>query len=314
MDTMKEEFLNNTLAVVVTYNRLTMLKQCIQHLQTQTADCDILIVDNASTDGTGEWCRENLSDSRSRKIHYSNTGANLGGAGGFNYGLRQACELGYSYAWIMDDDALAQPDCLEQLLKAADETGSFGFLSSIVLWTDGSLCRMNWQRKLHLPKKRSEHHVTEEDVRAGKRIPIQSATFVSVLFPVSVIRKAGLPIKEFFIWCDDIEYTRRISLKHHYPCYAVPQSQIVHHIANNVGTDLATDSKDRISRYNYAFRNENYMYRQYGLKGFGYYLVVCGYNIFKIIKNAPDHKRKRLGVVIRNLFTGLRFNPPVEKI
>lgn len=305
--------MNNTLAVAVTYNRLSMLKECIGHLSAQSICCDILIVDNASSDGTGEWART-LQSTEERKILYANTGANLGGAGGFNFGLRRGCELGYEYIWIMDDDAFAEPDCLEQLLKAAEKTTGFGFLSSIVLWTDGSLCKMNWQRKLHLPKKRSEHHITQEDIRQSCLIPIQSATFVSVLLPARVVRQVGLPIREFFIWCDDIEYTRRIALQHQLPCFAVTDSRIVHHIANNVGTDLATDSEDRIGRYNYAFRNENYMYRQYGLKGFGYYLLVCAYNIFKILKNAPDHKRERISVVIRNLFSGLRFNPPVEKL
>lgn len=42
-------------AVVVTYNRIALLKECIKALQQQTYLCDILIVDNASTDGTEEY-------------------------------------------------------------------------------------------------------------------------------------------------------------------------------------------------------------------------------------------------------------------
>ena len=44
------------LAIVVTYNRLELLKQCLQHLQASRGPAfDILAVDNASTDGSGAW-------------------------------------------------------------------------------------------------------------------------------------------------------------------------------------------------------------------------------------------------------------------
>ena len=299
------------LAIVVTYNRLDMLKGCISHLLAQTYPCDIMIVDNASTDATGEWCKSLLTGKHN--IIYENTGANIGGAGGFNYGMRRCVELGYDYAWVMDDDSFAQTDCLEKLAEAADKVGEFGFLSSACLWTDGSLCKMNWQRKYPLPKKTSEHHLTQEDL-SQELAGIQSCTFVSAFFPVKVIKKVGLPIKEFFIWCDDIEYTRRITLKYKYPAYAVTQSRIVHHIKNNEGTSLATDDPERIPRYNYAFRNENYMYRQYGLKGFAYYLVVIAFNTFKVIARSKSYKMKRLGVIYRNLITGIAFNPKIEYV
>ena len=309
----KDQHSKKVLAIVVTYNRLDMLKSCISCLLDQTYPCDILIVDNASTDETGNWCRSLVSDLPLHRILYENTGANLGGAGGFNYGMRRCVELGYTYAWVMDDDSFAQQDCLEKLLQAADSVGEFGFLSSACLWTDGSLCRMNWQRKYPLPSKISEHHLSQEDL-SKDLVGIQSCTFVSAFFPAEVIKKVGLPIKEFFIWCDDIEYTRRISLKYKYPAYAVPQSRIIHHIKNNEGTSLATDDPERIDRYNYAFRNENYMYRKYGIRGFSYYLVVIAFNTFKVITRSKSHRMKRLGVLYRNLFTGLAFNPKIEYI
>ena len=47
---------NNILTVVVTYNRIEMLKQCTSSIKNQTLQSfDILIVDNASTDGTGDY-------------------------------------------------------------------------------------------------------------------------------------------------------------------------------------------------------------------------------------------------------------------
>ena len=64
-------------AVVVTYNRKELLVQCVEHiLNQQDISCDVLVVDNASTDGTAQRV-QSIPDSR---VRYQNTGANLGGA------------------------------------------------------------------------------------------------------------------------------------------------------------------------------------------------------------------------------------------
>ena len=54
---MMEESMNRIVAVVVTCNRKEMLKQCVESLLLQKASCDVLIVDNASTDGTAEYLK-----------------------------------------------------------------------------------------------------------------------------------------------------------------------------------------------------------------------------------------------------------------
>jgi glycosyltransferase involved in cell wall biosynthesis len=136
---------NRTAAVVVTYNRLTLLNKCIEKLRGQTVPCDILVVDNASTDGTTPWLRE---QEEAGLLRTRNTGGNLGGAGGFNKGMRWAVEDGYKYLWLMDDDCLPEQDALEKLLEADSLlNGSYGWLSSVALWTDGNVCSMNIQRK-----------------------------------------------------------------------------------------------------------------------------------------------------------------------
>ena len=140
---------SKTAAVVVTYNRKDLLEKCIDRLRQQkNAACDIIIVDNASTDGTADMikCQYNVPE-----VIYMNTGANLGGAGGFQYGVKQAVLLGYEYVWIMDDDTLPQETALYELFEADRElNGKWGFLSSVAYWTDGSICRMNIQKRIFL--------------------------------------------------------------------------------------------------------------------------------------------------------------------
>lgn len=218
---------NRVAAVVVTYNRKELLRQNLAALLNQEKYIvDIIIVDNASNDGTEEMI---LKDFSIPQIVYRNTGANLGGAGGFQYGVREAMKnprgYAYEFIWIMDDDTIPHSDSLKELM-AADEKldGKWGWLSSVAYWTDGSICKANRQKKT-LYKFVSNEDLQETLVR------VQMASFVSLLVKTSVIKDVGIPIGEYFIWTDDYEFTGRISAGH--PIYVVPDSKVLHAMKEN---------------------------------------------------------------------------------
>lgn len=293
--------MKKTAAVVVTYNRLDLLRQCAQALRNQTVACDILIVDNASTDGTSQWLASQPD------LHYRDTGSNLGGAGGFNLGMRWAVETGYDYVWVMDDDTLPQPDALEKLLEADKILeGNYGWLSSVALWTDGSECRMNRQK---LNKRFYEFSPL---LKYGL-VQAEQATFVSLFLRSETIRRFGLPIKEFFIWGDDIEFTRRIAVRGGLPCFTVGQSQVIHATKSNVGSNIALDDVERIGRYFYAFRNEAHLYRQEGIKGRAYCAAKRCRDFLWIIRYGKP-KWPRFRVLFRGIWAGFFFRPEVEGI
>lgn len=295
-------------AVVVTYNRLSLLGDCLNQLLAQSVPCDVLVVDNASTDGTGDWVRDFCLSHPT--VRYENTGANLGGAGGFNFGMRRAVESGYDYVWIMDDDCLPKADALERLMEADRLLGGpehYGFLSSAVLWKDGTECKMNRQK---VKKSYFEHlELLEQGI-----IQVEQATFVSLLFPTATICRAGLPIKEFFIWGDDIEYTRRLTIRLGLNCYLAGRSQVIHAMKENNGSSIALDGPERIDRYRYAFRNECYLYRKEGFKGVCYYIAKCGLNLLRVLTKAENKKLKRCGVILSSMCRGVAFRPAVEYV
>ncbi len=298
--------MNKVAAVVVTYNRIELLKQCVEALLKQKYPCDILLVNNNSTDGTEEWA---ISYSQNHEnIKYNNTGANLGGAGGFNYGMRWAVETGYEFIWVMDDDCIPYEDTLEELMNADQILeGNYGWLSSVVLWKDGKECKMNRQ------KLKKSFYDYMELVQYGL-VQAEQATFVSLFLNVTTVKRVGLPIKEFFIWGDDIEYTRRIAVRYKIPSFLVGKSKVVHAMNANSGSSIAVDDKERISRYKFAFRNENYLYRKEGWKGVLYYIAKCGLNIVRVILYSKDYKLKRCYVILNCMSLGLLFNPKVESI
>ena len=254
-------------AVVVTYNRKQLLLECLDCLEAQdlarlgdSYELSVIVVDNASTDGTEEALEPYVTSGR---ISYFNTGENLGGAGGFNYGMRVAVEAGHDYVWVMDDDCMAHPDTLLELLLAGEGLeGDYGYLTSVCLWTDGNPCTMNRQRH--------PLHTTIEDFSPELQ-PCTLASFVSLFVPADVIAELGLPIKDFFIWTDDWEFTRRVSRK--YPCYVVGTSIVTHKCKVNGAGNVALDSGDRIARFRLAYRNDIVLYRGEGVSGYAYVLA-----------------------------------------
>lgn len=288
----------NTAAVVVTYNRLDMLTQCIDCICAQEgAVCDILVVDNASTDGTCAF----VSGLEEPRIHYRNTGANLGGAGGFHFGLRWALEAGYTDLWLMDDDCLPEPDALENLLKAdAELRGEYGWLSSRALWVDGSVCKMNLQRK------NPYQDIAGFDLPL---VPAQMASFVSLFIRAERVRRYGLPIAQFFIWGDDWEYTRRISREE--ACYVVSDSKVVHAMKNATIVNIAQDSEERLARYVYAYRNDVYLYRREGVQGWLWLLLKDAWHAAQVLLYA-ERKWERLRIIFSGFGKGIRFKPEIE--
>ncbi len=286
-------------AIVVTYNRLAFLQRCIEALRAQHSSAlDILIIDNASTDGTGDTLAPLAADGT---IRYHNTGKNLGGAGGFNYGMRLAVEAGYDYLWIMDDDCIPDAGALDALLAADKELdGRYGFLSGVAYWKDGSPCNMNIQ-KTGL-KTKIEDYTTP-------LVPVMMATFVSCFFPRARVLEVGLPIKDFFIWSDDLEYTRRLSRR--YPCYVVNGSRALHDMHSNDKVNIATDSVERLPRYRYLYRNEVYVYRREGLRGWIYFFSRVAFHILKVLRQSTD-KWTKIRVILGSVRDGLRFHPPIE--
>lgn len=236
---------NYICAVVVTYNRKILLSECLDALFSQTQAINkILIIDNASTDGTHKFLQAKgyLDQNVVEYVLLSN---NLGGAGGFHSGIKRAYEAAFEWIWVMDDDAIPEPNALQQLFDAYsrfDLPQRPKLLASKVLWQDGSLHPMNSPVvKVGVPESLliAAQHAT---------VSIRCNTFVSLLLHRSLVEKYGLPIADYFIWADDIEYTARI-LRLEFGV-VVPSSIVWHKTAKKY-----TRMGDAGPRYYYHLRN-----------------------------------------------------------
>jgi len=293
---------NKVTAVVVTYNRKVLLAECLKALLLQNHLCDkIIVVDNNSTDGTQEYIRQLVCENQIKYIYMKK---NTGGAGGFHYGIKEALKENTDYLWVMDDDTIPTPECLSKLIEAANALKQdFGFIASKVIWTDGKPCVMN------IPKVDVNWMYNSECMEAGL-LRLESASFVSLLINREAVIKYGLPIKEFFIWGDDLEFTRRISRRK--PSFYCNKSIVVHKMVANEGTDIFSDSGIRLNRYVYLFRNNAFIARQQGKKFFMKWLFNSLWQCIKLIFKSPDCRVKRCSVVVRGIVKGCFFKPTIE--
>lgn len=195
------------LTVVVTHDRKKQLRICLLKLLAQTEKPEeICIVDNASSDGTFDFIKD-LTQSNPN-ITYLNTGCNQGGSGGFHIGFKKFLESDAEFIWGMDDDAFPEPDALEKLID-------FQILYGRPVC---SVCSA-------IPYENKKDEFSNACAPPAERI--KELTFVGFFMPRKLVETVGLPMKNLFIYYDDIDYSERI-VQAGYEIYSV-RDAIIHH-------------------------------------------------------------------------------------
>ncbi len=193
-------------AVVVTFNRLGLLQRLLERLRSVPELGEILVIDNASTDGTGAWLAATATATEpGPEIHHRTLTENRGGAGGFHDGLAWAMERGADLAWLMDDDGLPDVDCLGTLLTRRDD---FDFWGPVVV-DEADPDRLVFP--IRLPGGTRVVHEMADVTAATADGVIRDVVipFNGVLVTRELVQRIGTPREEFFIWGDDHEYRLR---------------------------------------------------------------------------------------------------------
>lgn len=197
-------------AVIVTYNRLSSLRKCVESLHVQTRKPDlIIIVNNGSSDGTKEYL-DKIQNNKIHVIHQENSGP----GGGFYTGLKFFYELGFDLAWCMDDDCLPEPTALQYLIDTPD----FGVClknSFAVLPEDKTM------HSYYLPPEKRVYLTAE--IITG-----YATLYTGTLFSKEIIKISGYPDPLFFLWGDETEYFFRITVTNNIPAMTFIKSRVVH--------------------------------------------------------------------------------------
>lgn len=190
--------MKNICAVVVTYNRIELLKELINSLKNQTVKLEkIIIVNNASSDGTADW----LSEQNDLDIIEQE---NTGSSGGQYTGIKRAFDLKMDWIWVMDDDVIPEPNCLEKLIQNL----TIKRIHAPLRYSNENIPYLNDVKHFNLtnPFKSLWQGVLKNQDIATEYISAEGITFEGPIFHRSLIEKIGLPEKNFFIYGDDTDF------------------------------------------------------------------------------------------------------------
>jgi GT2 family glycosyltransferase len=189
------------LAHIHTMNDAAVIEQLLEALRRQTRPPDaILIVDNASTDGT-------LDRAFSEAVAIVRNPKNLGTSGAIRIGLAHALEHGFDWTWIFDADSVPEPDLLEKLLAFFERLPSAPreqvcFLAGLPLGAAGEV---------------KEPPISLEGEKM-RRLPLASARdftqcdcllWSGSLFHMAAVARIGLPSADYMLDLAEVEYGYR---------------------------------------------------------------------------------------------------------
>lgn len=216
---------------------------------------------------------------------------NIGGAGGFNRGIKEAMKLNPDWVWIMDDDAEPQKNCLENLTKEIDGSDNIGVLCPII--KHKATNEIQWYHHKILDKKMYKDFPinsikSENEIFQSSLTKLDANAFVGPLIDSELIKKYGFPEKEYFIWSDDLEYTYRLSQEK--SCYLSTKS-IIFHKDKNINPKTGKVNINSIWKQYYGIRNRILFIRKHQTNPF--------YRIIYYFKTLVNCVRKSLSLMLK---------------
>lgn len=227
--------------VVLQYGGGSDTVECLESLREVPGDWRVVVVDNASPDGSCGIVREHLCanhpedwaelalapDARpdvvpDRRFLLVRSGENSGYAGGNNLGVRLALRIpGVEFCWLLNNDTVVRPDALDELLRRARETGA-DLVGGSLHEADGrgiQACHGRYSPWSGVPT-----HVRDPLAPLDRHC---YAVGASLLVRRRVF-DAGIALREeFFLYCEDAEFCFRAAAAG-FALATAPRSVVVH--------------------------------------------------------------------------------------
>lgn len=292
--------------VVVTYNRADLLRGMLTGLAAQTRPPEaVIVVDNASTDHTQQVLDDAIALGLSDRLLRLRLTDNTGGAGGFHAGLGLAHERGFDRMWLMDDDVVPAPDCLEVLLRhdqpalMAVREDRHGRL------VEKAALRFDLRNPLRIKPKTAMVETTY-GTRAAmpETVPLENVAFEGFLVRRDVVDAVGLPDPEYFIFYDDVDFALRVR-RAGFEIRAVRDAVLVR--------QLDFDQQHALDTWKgfYMYRNLFAVHRRFGenaLVRLKPWLITAGVVLTSPLRGGREEARN----VVRALRASRRLDPPPQ--
>lgn len=204
--------------IVLNFNNKDTILSCLKHIYaSQYSNYQVVVVDNASSDGSLEQVKKHFS-----RAHFIVSGKNLGFACGMNLGIRYALEKGADEVFLVNSDAYIQKETLKTLSFWRKKRGP-GIYSPKILTPNGStwfsLGTIDWFRLRAIHKKtiRRQSSSYESEYVPG----------CSMLISKEVFKNIGLFDERFFLYYEDVDLCFRARSKG-FGVYVISDTSVIH--------------------------------------------------------------------------------------
>jgi len=242
--------------VIVSWNVRNLLAACLESVIGTLAavhspspdrglefSSEIIVVDNASSDGSAEMVRD-----RFPQVRLITSEANLGFAGGNNVGLRtwgldapRSTLYAPRYVLLLNPDTVVHDDALATMVRFMDATPRAGVCGARLVYGDGSFQHSAfgfpglWQIVLdasgvhpRLLDSRLNGRYSRKLYAGRQPFEVDHPLGASMLVRAEAIRRVGLMDEGFHIYCEEIDWSWRIK-KAGWKIFCVPGAEIVHY-------------------------------------------------------------------------------------
>ena len=215
--------MNKTFVIIVTYNGLQWYDRCFGSLRQSEIPLEIVVVDNASSDGSCDYLRQHFPE-----VVLLPQDKNLGFGQANNLGLRYAVDHGADFVFLLNQDAWMEPATVKNLIQVYYNHPEYGILSPIHLTAD----------KKHIEplllQRIVDHNTTDpmlvNDLYLGTMKEVYDTKYVNAaawLLPRTTVEKVGGFDPVFFHYGEDDNYINRV-LFHGMKIGICPNERVVH--------------------------------------------------------------------------------------
>ncbi|MBE9056000.1 glycosyltransferase family 2 protein [Sphaerospermopsis sp. LEGE 08334] len=200
-------------AIIVTWNKIKdvcLLIEDTKKLDLHGISLDIFVVDNASSDGTQLYLEEHYT-----QITVLQTGENIGGSGGFSYGMKFVSNLNYDYIWLLDNDVSLHHQALLPLVETLEKYPEVGLVGSQIRKLEQPEIIQEIGGYIHEPKAHLKTYFgnsiikSTAEILAGKPyLTVDICAAASLLFRREIIEEIGV-FENYFLHFDDVEWCLR---------------------------------------------------------------------------------------------------------
>jgi GT2 family glycosyltransferase len=227
----------SVVAIVVNWNGRELLEPCISTLLASTyPNLSIVVVDNASTDGSQDFVR-----SRFPTVRLLANDRNVRFAGGVNAGVRIALNESADYVFVLNNDTETAPDTVAALVAAARERPRAAFLGPMIYYADAPTTIWSFGGKVSYWTG-NIRHVGIREVDRGQHAQVLDVDYVTgcaLLGSTAAIRSIGLMDEDYCMYNEDTDWCVR-ARELGYSVLAVPGAKVWHRVSMSSGGGLSS--------------------------------------------------------------------------